>query len=224
MYQLRANRRPVQLLRRFGRHQGKFYFESGRRCASGQGTITMAATETEGIMAALDEARKDLKSAESAKHHLFAEKAKQDKEAAEKAKAEELAAEQEQAAAMAKHKKAAEAQARSAREAEKRKAEEFAKAEAAAAAQAEAEKEDIYASQAEVHEQQKKLAEQRQAAAAKLVSSKKTETLTKVVPKKDRCVLFFGSVDHIVCSYSVAHITLHFFCVKVRRDVCRRSR
>jgi hypothetical protein len=63
----------------------------------------MAAADTENIMAMLDQARKDLKAAETEKQKLFADKAKTDKDVAAKAKEAELAQEREQAAAMQRY-------------------------------------------------------------------------------------------------------------------------
>lgn len=98
---------PLPLLRRYGRKGGSFYFESGRRCASGEATLFLQSTAVDAIFTAVE-----------TQLSVFRAKAEQDEAAKGRAIAavqlqkreEEARAEAERAAAIAKYKKEAERQ------------------------------------------------------------------------------------------------------------------
>lgn len=102
----------VTALRRYGREEGKFYFEAGRRCASGEGMMYLVSDDCDEIFEKVDahvrSAREEMKAKKAAKQKVIQEaNAKRAAEAAEKAAEEEKRA----AVAQAAHAKEAEAEA-----------------------------------------------------------------------------------------------------------------
>ena len=104
----------------------------------------MESDSTEEIMKMLDQARKDLKAAETEKQGLLAGKAAADRKQKEDKAAEQAKLEAEEAALMAKHKASAELEAKKKREEEKQKAEAFKRQQEEDDAAKETEKEELY--------------------------------------------------------------------------------
>jgi len=113
----------------YGREADTFYFESGRRCASGPGVMTINSGDAGAIMRTVDAHNKATRAELKAKNDEKARAMQSFKKRKEADSAKEDAARE---AAIAKHRIAAEAEARRQREAQKA-------AEAAAARQREEE-------------------------------------------------------------------------------------
>ena len=99
----------VTALRRYGREEGKFYFEAGRRCASGEGMMYLASDDCDEIFEKVDahvrSAREEMKAKKAVKQKAIQE--------ANVKRAEAAAQEQKvREAAQAAHAKEAEAEAR----------------------------------------------------------------------------------------------------------------
>lgn len=173
-----------------------------------QGTITLQSENTEEIMKMLDQARKDLKAAESEKSKLLAQKAAADRQLKQDKAAEQANQEAEEAALIEKHRKSAEAEAKKKREEERRAAEAFQKQQETDAAAKEAEHEELYASRADVMREQKEKEELRKAKAAKLESS---EAAVKKTQVKDKYAGLFGAKKYVpVCiTHARAHTYTH---------------
>jgi len=103
------NRWPLPLLRRYGRRGTCFYFESGRRCASGPATLFL---ETAAIDAIFDAVEAQLATFRARTEGDRAIKANAIAALQEQKRAEEARAAAERAAAIAKYKKEAEKQVR----------------------------------------------------------------------------------------------------------------
>ena len=100
---------PLAYLRRYGREAGVFYFEAGRRCASGEVTVYFAAQDVDKLYATVDEAVQKFKSEAEAKEKELADALKREKEAKEE---KEKQQEEELRKSMAKHSVSAEVEAK----------------------------------------------------------------------------------------------------------------
>ena len=185
---------PVWLLRRYGVEKDVFYFESGRRCASGPGVLTFKSKQAVDIMKLVDQHQKAKKEEitrqrnEQSRAIAAAKKAtrmQQETEEAEKQKAQD--------ALMEKHRRQAEIQAKKEMEERRRAEAKSAKERAEAEQRALAEKEQVYEDRAELLKRRDEALAMRKAAAAKLEMSKKEEEKLASATKTEAKASMFGA-------------------------------